>query len=83
MTITLTLEPEIEKKLLDRARERGLALDAYLVDLVKRETAAASSIPLSGKQKAQAFIIWAKGHRPTPPLSDEAISRAIMYPDRV
>ena len=36
----------------------------------------------SGEEKARAFVQWAKSHRYTPPLSDEAISRAIMYPDR-
>ena len=36
----------------------------------------------SGEEKARAFVRWAEGHRYTPPLSDEAISRASMYPDR-
>lgn len=36
----------------------------------------------SGEEKARAFVQWAKSHRYTPPLSDEAISRASMYPDR-
>jgi hypothetical protein len=35
-----------------------------------------------GKEKARAFEQWAKGHPYTPPLSDEAISRASMNPDR-
>ena len=33
-------------------------------------------------EKASAFVQWAKGHRYTKPLSDEAISRASLYPDR-
>jgi Arc/MetJ-type ribon-helix-helix transcriptional regulator len=37
----------------------------------------------SGPEKARAFVQWAKSHRETTPLSDEAISRAAMYPDRV
>ena len=36
----------------------------------------------SGREKAQAFVQWAKDHPHTPPLSDEAISRAGMNPDR-
>ena len=36
----------------------------------------------TGKQKARAFVEWAKGHPYTPPLSDEAISRASLNPDR-
>jgi len=82
MNITLTLEPEVEKGLLARSQERDLTLNAYLDDLVKREAAAISATRLCGKEKAAAFIAWAKSHRPTPPLSDEAISRSTMYPDR-
>lgn len=37
---------------------------------------------LNGKEKAAAFEQWAQGHRDTLPFSDEAISRASMYPDR-
>jgi len=82
MNITLTLEPEVEKSLLAQAQERGLTLDAYLADLVKREAAVVAARQLSGKQKAQAFIAWAKSHRLTPPLSNDAISRSTIYPDR-
>lgn len=82
MTITLTLDPEVEKNLIARARERGLTLDAYLENLVTREASRAAEDQRGGKEKAQAFIAWAKGHRPTKPLSDEAVSRATLYPDR-
>ena len=82
MNITLTLDPEIEKGLLARAQERGLTLDAYLLDLVSKEAASPAAIRRSGKERAQAFVAWAKGHRPTKPLSDEAIRRSAFYPDR-
>jgi len=82
MNITLKLEPEVEKTLLARAQERGLTLDQYLNDLVKREAGIVDSRQLSGKERAEAFVEWAKSHRATPPLSDEAISRSTMYPDR-
>jgi Arc/MetJ-type ribon-helix-helix transcriptional regulator len=36
----------------------------------------------TGEEKAREFVQWAKSHRDTPPLSDEAISRASMNPDR-
>jgi 4-aminobutyrate aminotransferase-like enzyme len=81
MNITLTLDPEVEKGLLARAQQRGLTLNAYLEDLVKKEVALADT-RRSGKEKAQAFVAWAKSHRSTKPLSDEAISRARLYPDR-
>ena len=82
MTITLTLKPEVEKGLLARAQDRGLTLDAYLNELVQREAGFAAGAQQSGKEKAQAFTAWAKSHRPTELLSEEAISRATMYPDR-
>jgi len=82
MDITLTLDPEVEKGLLARAQERGLTIDAYLKDLVQKEAALAAVTRRSGKEKAQAFVAWATGHRPTKPLSDEAVSRATLYPDR-
>ena len=82
MHITLNLEPEVEKGLISRAQAYGLTLDDYLDNLVKREAGIVSRLPLTGKEKAQAFAEWAKGHRSTKLLSDEAISRAAMYPDR-
>jgi hypothetical protein len=36
----------------------------------------------SGTEKARRFAEWAKSHADTPPLSDEAISRASLNPDR-
>ena len=50
-----------------------------------REKNASSGKPasqMSGKEKARAFVQWAEGHAHTPPLLDEAISRASMNPDR-
>ena len=82
MDITLTLKPEVEQGLLALAGERGLTLDALLNDLVTREAGVVAGAQLTGKEKARAFVVWAGSHRPTPPLSDEAISRATMYPDR-
>lgn len=37
MTVTLSLNPEVEKGLLARARARGVSLDDYLQELVVRE----------------------------------------------
>jgi hypothetical protein len=63
VNITLTLDPEVEKELLARAQERGLTLDAYLEALAATQR--------NGKEKAEVFIAWVKGHRTTTPLSDE------------
>jgi hypothetical protein len=37
MTVTLNLNPEVEKGLLARARARGVSLDDYLQELVAKE----------------------------------------------
>jgi hypothetical protein len=37
MTVTLSLNPEVERGLLARARARGVSLDDYLQELVARE----------------------------------------------
>jgi Arc/MetJ-type ribon-helix-helix transcriptional regulator len=36
----------------------------------------------AGIDKAREFVAWAKSHPATPPLSDDAISRASLNPDR-
>ena len=82
MNVTLSLKPEVEKGLIVRARARGVSLDNYLQELVERDIGVAVATGTSGEEKARAFVQWAKSHRDTAPLSDEAISRASMYPDR-
>jgi hypothetical protein len=37
MNVTLSLNPEVEKGLLERARARGVSLDDYLQEIVARE----------------------------------------------
>ncbi len=36
----------------------------------------------TGEEKVRDFLQWARSHRDTPLLSDEAISRAALNPDR-
>ena len=82
MNVTLSLNPEVERGLIVRARERGVSLDDYLQELVEKDIGVAVATGTSGEEKARAFVQWAKSHRDTPPLSDEAVSRSSMYPDR-
>ncbi|MCX6591677.1 MAG: hypothetical protein NTZ56_09145 [Acidobacteria bacterium] len=83
MTITLNLDDEMEHSLQAKAEERGMTLGAYLDDLVQKEARSARELRRPGREKADAFVKWAASHRATPPLSDEAISRAAMYPNRL
>ena len=82
MNVTLSLNPEVEKVLLIRAQACGVSLDGYLQELVEKDVGLVSAEGNCGEEKARAFVQWAKSHRDTPPLSDESISRASMYPDR-
>jgi hypothetical protein len=36
----------------------------------------------NGPHKAEEFVEWAQSHPLSPPLSDEAVSRASLNPDR-
>ena len=42
------------------------------------------SVPVrsTGEKKARQFVEWAKNHPNTPPLSEEAVSRAALNQDR-
>jgi hypothetical protein len=89
MTLTIEVFGELEAALKAQAREQGLTADRVarrvlaqaLTPAADREEGAASA-GMTGEEKARAFAQWAKSHRDTPPLSDEAVSRASMYPDR-
>ena len=83
MSVTLNLNPEVEKGLTALAVARGLSLSEYLQELATREAAGRQTEALAtGDERAKAFIEWADSFPDTPPLSDDAISRASMYLDR-
>ena len=73
-----------------RANEQGLTSDQVarrilaqvLTPGVEGEGGSMTSPGMAGEATARAFVQWAESHRETPPLSDEAISRASLYPDR-
>ncbi len=95
MTLTLELKPEIEQGLLTQAQERGVSLDAYLQYVLSRlasvnapddSAPSATSLQddLTPEEWVRQFHEWAESHdRTTPLLSDEAISRDSIYPDRL
>jgi hypothetical protein len=84
LTVTLNLNPEVEKSLFALAQARGLSLSEYLQEIAVREAAHFPALAAtSGEDRARAFLEWAESFPDTPPLSDDAISRASMYPDRL
>ena len=83
MSVTLNLNPDVEKSLAAQAQARGISLGDYLQEIAVREAARLhTKAGPTGEERAKAFLEWAESFPDTPPLSDEAISRASMYPDR-
>jgi hypothetical protein len=80
MIVTLELRPELEAGILAVARASGMTLEEYLLSVVEGTVLPGSS--LSPHERAAAFEAWSAGHRFTPPLSDEAVSRESMYESR-
>lgn len=91
MTLNIEVTGELEAALKAQAHAQGLPADkvarrvlaGVLTPAAVREgDGALGGGSPSGEDRARAFVQWAKSHRDTPPLSDEAISRESMYTDR-
>lgn len=79
----LNVSAETERTLSALAEKRGLSVDAYLWELLNtRAEAVQGGGPVTGKEKAAEFVAWAETFPDTPLLSDDAISREGLYPDR-
>lgn len=85
MTLTIDLPYEQEAALKAKAHAQGVSAEQYAARVLEMDLVDAclpAMEEMSAEDKAREFVQWAKSHRHTPPLSDEAISRATMYPDR-
>lgn len=82
MTVTLNLKPELEAGLLAQARASGMTVEEYLLSVVEGAVLPTMQKTLSAEQRAAAFEAWSAGHRPTPLLSDFAVSRESIYEGR-
>lgn len=87
MTLTVALTAEEEAKLLAEARVRGVSPDALVRDALKdlldkaEPPEAAATAGMTPEERARAFVEWAESFPPTPPLSDDAVSRESFYRD--
>jgi hypothetical protein len=79
LTVTLDLKPKTQKGLLELANAAGKSLEEYLLAMVERTVFSQASKVRSPEEQATAFEAWSAGHRYTPPLSDDAVSRESMY----
>jgi len=82
MKVTIELLPEIEAGLSAIAAERGLSLTKYVRVILEGQVPARGSARLSPAERAATWRDSVRGLPNTPPLSDEAISRASMFDDR-
>ncbi len=82
MTVTLNLTPEVEAGLLSQAQANGMTLQEYLLSMVEGVALSAKQKAMSPEERAAAFETWSAGHRPSPDLSDYAVSRESIYEGR-
>ena len=87
MILSLELSPEREAALKAQAKARGISVEAWLLEIAEQMAPAASIAHLqktNPREWMRQFRAWAESHdRTTPLLSDEAVSRESIYPDRV
>jgi hypothetical protein len=87
MTVTIELSEDQAAVLKVQAEALGLTVERWL-EQIAAQVAPSTSIAhmqlTNPKEWARRFHEWAEGHdRTTPLLSDQAISRESIYPDRV
>ena len=86
MTVTIELPPEQEAALKAQAEAQGLTPAQWLLRLAEAHLPPASEAHLQRtdpEEWARRFHAWVVSHDPnTPVLSDEAMSRESLYPDR-
>ena len=87
MTVTIELSEEKIALLKAQAEVSGLTLEQWLLQLTDQQlppTSIAHLQKTDPQEWARQFRAWAESHdRTTPLLSDDAVSRETIYPDRV
>ena len=87
MNVTIELSEEQAAVLKMQADAQGLTVERWLERIAEQLAPFGSIAHLQEtdpKEWARRFHQWAEGHdRTTPLLSDQAISRESIYPDRV
>ena len=85
-TIKIDLPEEQAEALTTQASAQGLTLEQWLLQIVHHHVPVASEADLQRtdpEEWARRFHAWVESHDlDTPVLSDEAMSRESIYPDR-
>lgn len=79
MTVTLTLPPDAERVLRERAARAGMTLADYLGQLAAREAATPQPLPAEGDFEATLDQLAALGG--TAPVPEGKLNRAELYAD--
>jgi hypothetical protein len=86
MNVIIEIPEDRATLYLQQARARGLTVERWLLELADQNAPAISIVHLqesNPKEWARQFRAWADSHNPaTPVLSDEAMSRESIYPNR-
>ena len=86
-TVTIDLSEQQAALLAAKASAQGLTLAAWLVQIAEQHAPSSSVAHLQQTNPAEwarHFHVWAENHdRTKPPLSDEAVGRESIYPDRI
>lgn len=86
MTVTIDLKPEVEKRIKQKAAEKGLTVEAFieavLVEDVVSQSAKSFQETATAEEWEKALKHWIRNFPPHPQLSDEAISRESIYQER-
>jgi hypothetical protein len=80
--MSLNVNPDIEARLIALAQASGVSVEDFLLRVVEEKSQHAPSFRLNPDQWAEQFEAWADSFPEAPPLTDEALSRENLYPDR-
>ncbi len=87
MNVTIELSEEKAAALKAQADAQGLTIERWLEQIAEQHVQPVSIAHLqktNPKEWARQFDAWVDSHDPnTPVLSDEAMSRESIYPDRI
>ena len=87
MNVTIELSEEKAAALKAQADAQGLTIERWLEQIAEQHVQRVSIAHLqktNPKEWARQFDAWVDSHDPnTPVLSDEAMSRESIYPDRI
>jgi hypothetical protein len=80
----LEVEAELASKIQARAGERGVSVNAYLLELIEQKTPESKPVNrLNSQERVRMLREWASGHNANAVhLSDDAINRESIYSDR-